>query len=764
MSFFLPQNPGIGGLDELTSSEESTVQTITALGTPGQYLRTNLAGTTVEWSTVSGSGDVVKVGTPVNNQLGVWTGDGTLEGDAALTFDTATDTLAIAASGILAFGAVNILTDSAGTMTLNNIDALDATTEATIESAIDTLANLTTIQGRTVTLADAGANAVFGWDDVAGAYENLTAAEITAIPNAFVGDSGAGGTKGMVPAPAIGDSGKYLKGDGTWATVSGSGDVVGPASSTDNAVVRFDGTTGKLVQNSGVTIGDNADVSITIANAANVNGLTITQNDATNDKLPLKIVTASENYGIEIESTEAGGYGAGISLYHNSASPAALDIISEIDFLGKDSGGNLTQYGQIQAVIVDATNASEDAEITFSTMVAGTSAKRLTVGSQINGVAVGDGVSDGIVQSQGNFNLKLQTGNATTGNITIVDGANGAIQLNPNGTGSVGLNTHYVGISNGSESTVELMGDAADGSAFDLNSGAGATSLKLTDTSAAASGPIIELYHNSASPAASDVVGTINFYGEDSGSGKQLYSYIDTSIVDTTAASEDAYLSIRTVTGGTTTGKGVDISGTYFRPATNDGLTLGDATSQFSDLFLAEGGVINWDNGDVTLTQSGNTLTLAGGDFVLSENTSIALDPAGSADGKYSGITVAGTAGTALAFGDLCYLDPTDSRWELADANAATAADGDARGILGICVLAAAADGNATTMLLEGIVRADAAFPALTIGAPVYVSETAGDIVVTQPTTTDVVIRIVGVAITADEIFFRPDFTWVTHT
>lgn len=35
-----------------------------------------------------------------------------------------------------------------------------------------------------------------------------------------------------------------------------SGDVVGPASSTDEAVVRFDSTTGKLVQNSGVTISD----------------------------------------------------------------------------------------------------------------------------------------------------------------------------------------------------------------------------------------------------------------------------------------------------------------------------------------------------------------------------------------------------------------------------------------------------------------------------------------------------------------------------
>jgi len=36
----------------------------------------------------------------------------------------------------------------------------------------------------------------------------------------------------------------------------GSGDVVGPASSTDNAVVRYDGTTGKLIQNSNAILSD----------------------------------------------------------------------------------------------------------------------------------------------------------------------------------------------------------------------------------------------------------------------------------------------------------------------------------------------------------------------------------------------------------------------------------------------------------------------------------------------------------------------------
>ena len=55
------------------------------IGANNEVLKSN--GTTAVWGTVGGTGDVVKVGTPVNNQVGVWTGDGTLEGDAGLTFD-----------------------------------------------------------------------------------------------------------------------------------------------------------------------------------------------------------------------------------------------------------------------------------------------------------------------------------------------------------------------------------------------------------------------------------------------------------------------------------------------------------------------------------------------------------------------------------------------------------------------------------------------------------------------------------------------------
>lgn len=52
----------------------------------------------------------------------------------------------------LVVGASTPFSDAAGTLTLQNVDALDATTEATIEAAIDTLANLTSIQGFTITL------------------------------------------------------------------------------------------------------------------------------------------------------------------------------------------------------------------------------------------------------------------------------------------------------------------------------------------------------------------------------------------------------------------------------------------------------------------------------------------------------------------------------------------------------------------------------------------------------------------------------------
>jgi hypothetical protein len=48
----------------------------------------------------------------------------------------------------------------------------------------------------------------------------------------------------------------------TGRALSTAGDVVGPTGATDNAIVRFDATTGKLVQNSLVTVDDSGNVAI----------------------------------------------------------------------------------------------------------------------------------------------------------------------------------------------------------------------------------------------------------------------------------------------------------------------------------------------------------------------------------------------------------------------------------------------------------------------------------------------------------------------
>lgn len=79
------------------------------------------------------------------------------------------------------------------------------------------------------------------------------------------------------------------------------------------------------------------------------------------------------------------------------------------------------------------------------------------------------------------------------------------------------------------------------------------------------------------------------------------------------------------VIGGTTaaaiTGTTITAN-TGLMPDANDGAYIGSATVSFSDLFLASGGVINWANGNATLTHSTGLLT---SNVPLSIGTSNAL-------------------------------------------------------------------------------------------------------------------------------------------
>jgi hypothetical protein len=181
--------------------------------------------------------------------------------------------------------------------------------------------------------------------------------------------------------------------------------------------------------------------TITIPDTANEVGLTINQNDVTNVPASLVVNSAgSGNYQISVKNTHSGSEGSLVEYFHDSTSPGINDTIFEADIYGRDSGANKELYAYHYVLLTDPTSTSEDAHHVFGSRVAGFSADRLKIGNQLNGIHVGNTSTAGIVSSNGNQDLILQTGNATTGTITITDGANGAINLAPNGTGRVQAN------------------------------------------------------------------------------------------------------------------------------------------------------------------------------------------------------------------------------------------------------------------------------------------------------------------------------------
>lgn len=85
----------------------------------------------------------------------------------------------------------------------------------------------------------------------------------------------------------------------------GAGDVVGPASSTDNAVARFDGTTGKLIQNSGVIVDDSNNMTgVAFLSASGYihtgTGLTLEDPGAGTNNVTIQAPTLSAGYTLTL--------------------------------------------------------------------------------------------------------------------------------------------------------------------------------------------------------------------------------------------------------------------------------------------------------------------------------------------------------------------------------------------------------------------------------------------------------------------------------
>lgn len=111
---------------------------------------------------------------------------------------------------------------------------------------------------------------------MAGNYEKFTPViqldEITTAEENLLADLASAGFQegdliiysgGHLIRLGIGSSGQFLMVSGglpAWISQTALGDVVGPSSSTDNYLVRFDGATGKLIQLASILVDDNGNL------------------------------------------------------------------------------------------------------------------------------------------------------------------------------------------------------------------------------------------------------------------------------------------------------------------------------------------------------------------------------------------------------------------------------------------------------------------------------------------------------------------------
>jgi len=110
------------------------------------------------------------------------------------------------------------------------------------------------------TLPQAGASFPAGWFML---VQNRGAGVLTITPTTSTIDGAASLTLNQNEgAIIVSDGTNYFTLRGKATGIPGVGDVVGPGSATDNALARFDSTTGKLIQNSTITLDDTGAITV----------------------------------------------------------------------------------------------------------------------------------------------------------------------------------------------------------------------------------------------------------------------------------------------------------------------------------------------------------------------------------------------------------------------------------------------------------------------------------------------------------------------
>jgi hypothetical protein len=178
----------------------------------------------------------------------------------------------------------------------------------------------------------------------------------------------------VVTSPTSGQSLAY---NGTnWVNSNaGAGDVVGAASSTDNALVRFDGTTGKVIQNSSVIVGDTG--SITGVNSLTAESLVVNNNatlgSSNTDTLDInaRITTDLEPNANNAKDIGTSGRNWRDGFFGRTLSTVNLEITGTTSFDGSQgtSGQVLTSQGTGVTPIWTTPNAGTVTSVTGTSPV-----------------------------------------------------------------------------------------------------------------------------------------------------------------------------------------------------------------------------------------------------------------------------------------------------------------------------------------------------------------------------------------------------------
>jgi hypothetical protein len=254
-------------------------------------------------------------------------------------------------------------------------------------------------------------------------------------PSFTITNSAPDQTVALTAGTGISTSGTYPNFTITNTSPSLGGDVVGPSSATDNAVARYDTTTGKLIQNSLVLIGDTG--SVTGVNALTAESLTV-NNDVTlgssnTDTLEVRsrITTDLEPNANNARDIGTSGRNWRDGFFGRNLSTVNLEVTGTTSFDGQQGTS-----GQV------LTSAGTGATPTWTTPTTGTVTSVGGTGT-VNGITL-----TGTVTSSGNLTLggtlsgvslstqvtgTLPIANGGTG-ATTVSGAQTSLQVDPAGT------------------------------------------------------------------------------------------------------------------------------------------------------------------------------------------------------------------------------------------------------------------------------------------------------------------------------------------